>query len=94
VNIPTLLKYGATSFAAVRVVANHREIYDRARFKLPPRAMQACAWAGVLCALLVIGLGLTADWRPYAVLGGWGVLGLAYYAVRRRLTAAVPENMS
>jgi APA family basic amino acid/polyamine antiporter len=91
VNIPTLLKYGASCLAAVRVVANHREIYERARFRLPPRAMQAWAWAGVLCALLVIGLGLTADWRPYAVLGGWGVLGVAYYAVRRTQMPAAPE---
>lgn len=94
VNIPTLLKYGATCLAAVRVVTNHREIYDRARFKLPPRAIQAWAWVGVLCALLVIGLGLTADWRPYAVLGGWGVLGVAYYAVRSRRPATVPENQT
>ncbi|HLF31473.1 MAG TPA: APC family permease [Xanthomonadales bacterium] len=84
VNIPTLLKYGATSFAATRVVRHHRDIYDAAPFKLKPEAMQAWAWTGVFCALGVIALGLSADWRPYAVLGGWFVLGLVYYAARNR----------
>jgi len=82
VNIPTLLKYGATSFAATRVVRFHRDIYNAASFKLQPGAMQAWAWAAVVCALLIIALGLSADWRPYAVLGGWFVLGLMYYAAR------------
>lgn len=84
VNIPTLLKYGATSFAATRVVSRHPDIYEKAHVKLKPRAMQAWGYAAVLVALVVIALGLSADWRPYAVLGGWFVLGLAYYVGRRR----------
>jgi len=92
VNIPTLLKYGATSFAATRVVNRHRDIYDAAPFKLKPGIMQAWAWAGVVCALAVIALGLSADWRPYAVLGGWFVLGLVYYAVRHRHPDAEPAR--
>lgn len=87
VNIPTLLKYGATSFAATRVVRHHRDIYDAAPFKLKPGMMQVWSWAGVICALAVIALGLQADWRPYAVLGGWFVIGVAYYAVRHRNSA-------
>jgi APA family basic amino acid/polyamine antiporter len=84
VNIPTLLKYAATSFAATRVVSRHREIYQAAPFKLGPRAMHGWAWASVICALVVIVLGLGADWRPYVTLLGWGTLGLVYYAVRSR----------
>jgi APA family basic amino acid/polyamine antiporter len=84
VNIPTLLKYGATSFAATRVVSHHPEIYQSAHVKLKPGAMLAWAWAAVIVALAVIALGLSADWRPYAVLGGWFVLGLAWYAIRRK----------
>ncbi len=84
VNIPTLMKYGATCFAATRVVQRHREIYQAAPFKLKPNLMKTWAWAGVVCAVVVIALGLQADWRPYALLVGWAVLGLAYYAVRSR----------
>jgi APA family basic amino acid/polyamine antiporter len=84
VNIPTLMKYGATSFAATRVVNRHRDIYEAASFKLNPNAMKAWAWAGVTCALVVIALGIEADWRPYAVLAGWGIVGLVYYAARSR----------
>jgi APA family basic amino acid/polyamine antiporter len=84
VNIPTLLKYGATCVAAVRVVRRNPGVYAGARFKLPPAAMQGWAWAGVACAGAVILLGLEADWRPYAVLGGWALVGLAWYALRQR----------
>jgi len=84
VNIPTLLKYGATAFAATRVVERHRDIYDAAPFKLKPGTMKAWAWVSVACALVVIVLGLEADWRPYGVLGTWAALGLVYYAVRSR----------
>jgi len=84
VNIPTLMKYGATCFAARNVVLRHPGLYDQAHFKLPPRTMTAWALAGVACAAAVIVLGLTADWRPYTVLAGWAVLGVAWYAWRAR----------
>jgi APA family basic amino acid/polyamine antiporter len=84
VNIPTLLKYGATCFAARNVVKHHPDLYAGAHFKFKPGAMTAWALAGVVCALLVIGLGLQADRRPYAVLGGWFLLGLVYYFARSR----------
>ena len=84
VTIPTLLKYGATSFAATRVVRHHPGLYEAASFKLTPRLMQAWAWLGVLCALVVIALGFQADWRPYAVLAVWFVLGVAWYMLRQR----------
>jgi APA family basic amino acid/polyamine antiporter len=87
VNIPTLLKYGATAFAATRVIRHHREIYEAAPFRLGPRTMSGWAWVSVACALVVIVLGLEADWRPYGVLGAWAALGLLYYAFRSRRTA-------
>lgn len=93
VNIPTLLKYGSTCFAATRVVSRHPAVYESAKFRFTPGAMQAWAWAGVICALVVFALGLSADWRPYAVLGGWFLLGLSYYALRRRAgIAPAPET--
>ncbi|HET6564417.1 MAG TPA: amino acid permease [Xanthomonadales bacterium] len=87
VNIPTLMKYAATSYAATRVVRHHPDIYQQARFKFSPNAMLAWAWAGIICAVVVIALGWNADWRPYTLLGGWGVLGLIYYLLRSRTIA-------
>jgi APA family basic amino acid/polyamine antiporter len=93
VNIPTLMKYGATCFAATRVVNRHPDIYQAAPFKPGRRAIKTWAWAGVACAVVVIALGLEADWRPYALLAGWAGLGLLYYAVRSRKPASAPvEN--
>jgi len=95
VNIPTLVKYAATSFAATRVVSRHPDIYQQASFKFSPAAMQAWAWAGIVCALIVIALGWSADWRPYVLLVCWGSLGLLYYflVVRKRDVAiASAEN--
>lgn len=84
VNIPTLLKYGATCFAATRVVAHHADVYGKATFKLRPGIINVWAYGGALAALAVILLGLTADWRPYVVLGCWFVAGVLYFALRNR----------
>jgi APA family basic amino acid/polyamine antiporter len=84
VNIPTLLKYAATCFAATRVVTRHPDVYERATFRFSPGAMQAWAWAGIVCALLVAALGWNADWRPYPLLVGWAAAGLVYYLVSAR----------
>ena len=95
VNIPTLLKYAATSISAARVVRDHPEIYDTARFKLAPRVMSVWAWAGAAAAVIVVALGLQTDWKPYAALGVWLVIGVAYYLTRRsraRLTPAEAQE--
>jgi APA family basic amino acid/polyamine antiporter len=94
VNIPTLLKYGATCVAAACVVSNHRGIYDAAHFKLPPTAMRWWARIAAACALVVIALGLKADWRPYAVLGVWAVLGIAWYLLRGRVQPPAVAEIS
>jgi basic amino acid/polyamine antiporter, APA family len=88
VNAPTLLKYAATSVSAARVVADHRDIYERAYFKLAPRAMTAWAYTGAVAALGIIALGLNTDWRPFALLAVWAAIGISYYAVAQRGTAA------
>lgn len=84
VNIPTLLKYASTSLAATRVIRHHPDVYGRARFRFRPRAMTGWAWTSLACALFMVALGWTADWRPHVVLGGWAVVGIVYYAWRRR----------
>jgi len=82
VNIPILLKYGATCLSAVRVANRHPEIRANAGIPLQKRTVLAWAMAGIVCAVLVILLGLQADWRPYAVLSTWAIVGLVYYLVR------------
>lgn len=87
VNIPTLLKYAATCLSATVVVRNHPEIYQAARFKLSPGATIGWAAAGGLAALVVAVLGFQADWKPYAALGVWAAIGVAYYALSHRKAA-------
>jgi APA family basic amino acid/polyamine antiporter len=79
VNIPTLLKYAATCVSATQVLRHHPAIYEAARFKLQPGAMRAWAWSGATAAVVVVGLGVQADWKPYAALAGWAAIGLVYY---------------
>lgn len=88
VNIPTLLKYASTSVSAAQVIKHHPAIYDAAKFKLRPRAMTAWAWAGAVAALGVVLLGFQADWRPYAALAAWALIGIVYYALRPRQDGA------
>jgi APA family basic amino acid/polyamine antiporter len=86
VNIPTLLKYAATSLSAARVITRHPELYAAARFKLRPGAMRVWAYVSMAAALAVIALGITTDWRPYVALLAWLAIGLAYYFIRGRVT--------
>lgn len=82
VSIPTLLKYVSTSLCVGRVVRVFPEIYQQATFRFSERAMLAWSWAGAISAVAVIGAGISADWRPYAVIGVWAVIGAVYYVAR------------
>lgn len=84
VNVPNLLKYASVCLAAAQVTRRHPDIYAAAGFKLAPRRLLACSYAGTACALALVFVGVEADWRPYALLAGWLVLGMIYYAFRRR----------
>jgi APA family basic amino acid/polyamine antiporter len=42
------------------------------------------AAAGIVFAVAIIAIGYRADWRPYAVLAGWAVVGVVYWFVSRR----------
>jgi APA family basic amino acid/polyamine antiporter len=44
--------------------------------------MQAWAYTGAVCAIVVIALGLSADFRPYLAIGVWGMIGVVYYLIR------------
>lgn len=83
VNIPNLLKYASVCLVAARVTERHPEIYEQAGFKPAPGKMRAMAYAGALCALALVFVGLEADWRPYLLLAVWLVLGVAYRTIAR-----------
>ncbi|QQV76811.1 amino acid permease [Sphingomonas aliaeris] len=78
VNIPNLLKYASICLSAARVVERHPAIYEAAAFKFGPRTMRGLGYAGAACAVVLIFVGIEADWRPYALLMGWMVCGLGY----------------
>lgn len=84
VNIPNLLKYASICLSAARVAAHHPELHAQAGFRPPAARMRVMAIAGALCALALIAVGFEADWRPYALLGGWLAVGVVYYLVKQR----------
>lgn len=82
VNIPNLLKYASICQSAAKVARDHPDIDAQAAFR--PRHMRLIAHAGTLCALALLFVGVEADWRPYALLGGWLLVGLVYWLWKRR----------
>ena len=78
VNIPNLLKYASICLVAARVTERHPDLYESAAFKFSRPVMRRLAYGGMLCALALVFLGLEADWRPYALLAGWTVVGAVF----------------
>jgi basic amino acid/polyamine antiporter, APA family len=75
-NLPTLLKYLGTCTSVLRVLRYHPEVYERAGFRPTRTVLKALAWLGIICAVTILLAGITADWRPYAVLLGWACAGV------------------
>jgi APA family basic amino acid/polyamine antiporter len=75
-NLPTLLKYLGTCASVLRVLRYHPEVYERAGFRPTRTVLKALAWLGIVCAVTIVLAGITADWRPYAVLLGWASAGV------------------
>jgi hypothetical protein len=44
------------------------------------------------CALLILLSGLDADWRAYAILGGWAAIGTLYWFVYGRHASLSMRN--
>jgi basic amino acid/polyamine antiporter, APA family len=84
VSIPTMLKYLSNCWSAIRLVGRHPELHRRAKFALSAGAVRAWSWAGIVAGLALLVAGMSADWRPYAILAGWFVVGLGYWVVRGR----------
>lgn len=79
VNIPNLLKYASICLCAVRVTRHHPALYAGAGFKFSRRGQTVAGYAGCGCAILLMLVGVEADWRPYGLLLGWMLCGLLYH---------------
>jgi len=83
-NIPIMLKYLTTCACALRVANFLPEVFSQARLKLSRRTVTVLAVLGILLAFGLFLLGYENDWRPYALVGGWGLLGVLYWLVWSR----------
>nr|WP_284698935.1 APC family permease [Sphingomonas lycopersici] len=92
VNVPTMLKYMACSYSATIVARRHPDIHERSALRLSRRAVVGLGYAGVICALLVGVFGVEADPRPYLLVGGWLVVGLAYWFMKGRTDSIDQAN--
>lgn len=88
VNLPTMLKYIACSLCAIRVANGAEGVAAGAWLRIAPRTMIAVGWCAVVAAAIIILAGLGADWRPYALVAGWLVIGTIYYLAYARRAAA------
>ncbi|MBL4802362.1 MAG: amino acid permease [Emcibacter sp.] len=85
VNIPTILKYASNCFSAMGIMKRRPDLYESAAFKMRPSVVKALAWAGIICAVLLFFAGLEADWRAYAVLMSWALIGTVYWVIKKKL---------
>lgn len=89
VNIPTMLKYLASCLAAIGLVRGHPGLHAAAALPWSRGVVEAVSIAGIVAAIGVVLAGLGADWRPYLLVGAWGLVGLGYWFARRgRIVAA------
>lgn len=82
VNIPTMLKYLGSTYSAIRLVDRHPGIHAGAALKFRASTIRIVGYTAILCGIGIIIAGLGADLRPYALVAGWGIAGLAWWAVR------------
>jgi APA family basic amino acid/polyamine antiporter len=83
VNIPTMLKYLACCLAADNLARFHPQLHAKAALRWSRLKVRILAWTGIAFAAAIVLAGLGADWRPYVLVAGWGLLGLAYWFIRR-----------
>jgi APA family basic amino acid/polyamine antiporter len=79
VNIPTLIKYMASSLCAVRVAQHHAGLLSNAHLQLDRKTVLAFGCGGIVIGLGVLAAGLTTDPRPYELIAVWSALGVLYW---------------
>jgi APA family basic amino acid/polyamine antiporter len=87
-NIPTILKYFSSCCCAISIATRHRDVFGAARLKLRRPVLIGLAGVGCLLALGLLFLGTQTDWKPYALIGGWAVVGALYWVAFRRARQA------
>jgi APA family basic amino acid/polyamine antiporter len=60
----------------LRVLRFHPQVYERAGFRPSRTVLKTLAWLGIFFAVTIVLAGISADWRPYAVLLGWACAGV------------------
>ena len=81
VSVPIMLKYVSTCWSAWRMVERHPALHSAAKFSLSAGTVKAWSATGIVLALILLGAGLSADWRPYAILAIWFAVGCLYWVV-------------
>ncbi|MBS0612962.1 MAG: APC family permease [Proteobacteria bacterium] len=84
VNVPTMLKYVACSLSAVRAATSCPDVHARSRVGFEVATVRRLGYAAAGCGVLIILLGMQADWRPYLLVTAWLAVGLTYWTLRRR----------
>lgn len=85
--IPNMLKYFSTCLSSILLVRRHPEIHARAQLRLSRGFVQIVALLGMAAALTIGIVGLGVDWKPYALIGTWLVIGLIYWSLMFRREA-------
>lgn len=95
-NIPTVFKYGSNCLAAIGLVNHHPELHAAASFKLQKSTVRVWGWMGVLASAGILMAGINADWRSYALLLAWAVVGTLYWRIsgRHRSAAMVARSVA
>ncbi|KCZ57358.1 hypothetical protein HY29_01125 [Hyphomonas beringensis] len=80
VNIPTILKYSATCLATISLLVKRPDLHEASKFRPSRTLLFFLSGLGIVLGIFIIVAGWSADWRPYALLLVWSLLGCAYYA--------------
>ncbi|MRW93847.1 amino acid permease [Duganella sp. FT80W] len=86
INVPILIKYFCICLSARVVLKTQPQLCDG--FSLSRNTVLTSAVIGAVMTVLILIIGFDSDWRPYALLAGWSVLGAIVYLARRRHEAS------
>ena len=78
-NIPLILKYGSTCLCATIVARRRSTLAASSSLALNRGLIVLLGGLGLLLAFGLFVLGIDSDPRPYALLGGWGVIGIIFW---------------
>jgi APA family basic amino acid/polyamine antiporter len=77
-SIPLVLKYMTTCICALKVLKRPGRD-ELAQIKPWKSTVRACAWLGIACALGILALAISDEWRASAVVAAWAICGCIYW---------------